>query len=137
MLVINKGTSEGQIQMLIDWIDSNIQRNQYTDVLAGTDKVINSNDQTRILGNNRALRPANDHEFFLNNLDCHFPITQSTCTGCTLLWHLLLCLFYDVEILQARLKFHNTGPMSIPGVIIFSISDGDEGKPGLSQLDSK
>ncbi|KAG0620855.1 hypothetical protein M758_4G249700 [Ceratodon purpureus] len=37
--------------------------------------------------------------------------------------------------IQARLKFHNTGPASIPGVIVFSISDGDLGKPGLTQLD--
>lgn len=36
---------------------------------------------------------------------------------------------------QARLNFHNTGPSSIPGVIMFSLHDGDEGKPGLTQLD--
>lgn len=29
-----------------------------------------------------------------------------------------------------------TGPAGIPGVIILSIVDGDEGKPGLAQLDS-
>jgi pullulanase len=38
---------------------------------------------------------------------------------------------------QARLRFHNTGPGSIPGVIIYSIEDGTEGKPGLMQLDFK
>lgn len=38
-------------------------------MLAGTDKVITSNDQNSILGNYRALRPANDHEKHLNNLD--------------------------------------------------------------------
>jgi pullulanase len=39
--------------------------------------------------------------------------------------------------IQARLRFHNTGPGSIPGVIIYSIEDGTEGKPGLMQLDFK
>jgi hypothetical protein len=38
---------------------------------------------------------------------------------------------------QARLRFHNTGPGSIPGVIIYSIEDGTEGKPGLMHLDFK
>eukprot|EP00850_Spirogloea_muscicola_P008399 SM000044S16046 [mRNA] locus=s44:698015:706548:+ [translate_table: standard] len=37
--------------------------------------------------------------------------------------------------IQARLRFLNTGPSWIPGAIIMSIEDGDEGKPGLTQLD--
>lgn len=37
--------------------------------------------------------------------------------------------------IQARLKFLNTGTASVPGVIFFTLCDGDEGKPGLSQLD--
>lgn len=36
---------------------------------------------------------------------------------------------------QARLKFHNTGPASIRAVIVFTLSDGDEGKRGLTQID--
>jgi pullulanase len=39
--------------------------------------------------------------------------------------------------IQVRLKLHNTGPASVPGVIAFSLCDGDEGKPGLTQLDPK
>lgn len=38
---------------------------------------------------------------------------------------------------QERVRFHNTGPSSVPGVIVMSIEDGHEGVPGLSQLDSK
>eukprot|EP00897_Mesotaenium_endlicherianum_P007209 jgi/Mesen1/6516/ME000332S05521 len=37
----------------------------------------------------------------------------------------------------ARLRFLNTGPAGVPGVIVMSIEDGDEGKPGLQQLDAK
>lgn len=37
--------------------------------------------------------------------------------------------------IQKRVRFHNTGPSSIPGVIVMSIEDGHEGFPGLSQLD--
>ncbi|WCJ19247.1 limit dextrinase [Euphorbia peplus] len=37
--------------------------------------------------------------------------------------------------IQKRVRFHNTGPSSIPGVIILSIEDGHEEFPGLSQLD--
>ncbi|KAJ7525125.1 hypothetical protein O6H91_17G037200 [Diphasiastrum complanatum] len=36
---------------------------------------------------------------------------------------------------QARLQFYNTGPASIPGVIVMRLVDGDDGKPGLLQLD--
>ncbi|PON33464.1 Glycoside hydrolase [Parasponia andersonii] len=36
---------------------------------------------------------------------------------------------------QERVRFHNTGSSSIPGVIVMSIEDGHEGLPGLSQLD--
>ncbi|KAH6804056.1 limit dextrinase [Perilla frutescens var. frutescens] len=36
---------------------------------------------------------------------------------------------------QKRVRFHNTGSSSIPGVIVMSIEDGYEGFPGLSQLD--
>lgn len=37
--------------------------------------------------------------------------------------------------IQERVRFHNTGSSSIPGVIVMSIEDGHEGLPGLSQLD--
>lgn len=38
--------------------------------------------------------------------------------------------------IQERIRFHNTGPSAVPGVIVMSIEDGREGVPGLSQLDS-
>ncbi|KAL5735062.1 hypothetical protein ACOSP7_032923 [Xanthoceras sorbifolium] len=38
--------------------------------------------------------------------------------------------------IQERVRFHNTGPSSVPGVIVMSIEDGHKGVPGLSQLDS-
>ncbi|XP_002965238.2 pullulanase 1, chloroplastic isoform X2 [Selaginella moellendorffii] len=41
-----------------------------------------------------------------------------------------------VNAIQARLQFHNTGPAAIPGIIVMSIHDGDEGEPGLLQIDS-
>ncbi|XP_010267259.1 PREDICTED: pullulanase 1, chloroplastic isoform X2 [Nelumbo nucifera] len=37
--------------------------------------------------------------------------------------------------IQRRVRFHNTGPSSVPGVIVMSIEDGYEGMPGLAQLD--
>lgn len=37
--------------------------------------------------------------------------------------------------IQERLRFHNTGPSWIPGVIVMGIEDGYEGVPGLTQLD--
>ncbi|KAL5994639.1 Pullulanase 1, chloroplastic [Asimina triloba] len=37
--------------------------------------------------------------------------------------------------IQERVRFHNTGPSWVPGVIAMSIEDGSEGMPGLSQLD--
>lgn len=37
--------------------------------------------------------------------------------------------------IQERVRFHNTGPSWVPGVIAMSIEDGHEGVPGLSQLD--
>ncbi|KAJ4972169.1 hypothetical protein NE237_005268 [Protea cynaroides] len=37
--------------------------------------------------------------------------------------------------IQQRVRFHNTGPSWIPGVIIMSIEDGYDGMPGLAQLD--
>ncbi|KAK9910025.1 hypothetical protein M0R45_034002 [Rubus argutus] len=37
--------------------------------------------------------------------------------------------------IQERVHFHNTGPSSVPGLIVMSIEDGHEGLPGLSQLD--
>lgn len=36
---------------------------------------------------------------------------------------------------QERVRFHNTGPSWIPGVIVMGIEDGYEGVPGLTQLD--
>ncbi|KAF7133238.1 hypothetical protein RHSIM_Rhsim09G0146100 [Rhododendron simsii] len=40
----------------------------------------------------------------------------------------------SIDLVQ-RVRFHNTGPSWIPGVIVMSIEDGHEGVPGLSQLD--
>nr|XP_019066688.1 pullulanase 1, chloroplastic isoform X1 [Solanum lycopersicum] len=37
--------------------------------------------------------------------------------------------------IQERVRFHNTGPSWIPGLIVMSIEDGHQGIPGLSQLD--
>lgn len=37
--------------------------------------------------------------------------------------------------IQDRVRFHNSGPSWVPGVIVMSIDDGHEGAPGLSQLD--
>ncbi|KAG9449532.1 hypothetical protein H6P81_009497 [Aristolochia fimbriata] len=38
--------------------------------------------------------------------------------------------------IQERVRFHNTGPSSVPGVIVMSIEDGHEELPGLAQLDN-
>ncbi|XP_044462126.1 pullulanase 1, chloroplastic isoform X2 [Mangifera indica] len=38
--------------------------------------------------------------------------------------------------IQQRVRFHNTGPPSVPGIIVMSIEDGHDGLPGLTQLDS-
>ncbi|KAF7820192.1 pullulanase 1, chloroplastic [Senna tora] len=37
--------------------------------------------------------------------------------------------------IQERVRFHNTGPSWVQGVIVMSIEDGYDGFPGLSQLD--
>lgn len=37
--------------------------------------------------------------------------------------------------IQHRVRFHNTGPSWVHGVIVMSIEDGHDGFPGLSQLD--
>ncbi|KEH43309.1 alpha-1,6-glucosidase, pullulanase-type protein [Medicago truncatula] len=37
--------------------------------------------------------------------------------------------------IQQRVRFHNTGPSLVSGVIVMSIEDGHDGFPGLSQLD--
>ncbi|XP_058080024.1 pullulanase 1, chloroplastic isoform X3 [Magnolia sinica] len=37
--------------------------------------------------------------------------------------------------IQERVRFHNTGPSWVPGVIVMSIEDGFEVMPGLAQLD--
>ncbi|KAI3793482.1 hypothetical protein L1987_36101 [Smallanthus sonchifolius] len=37
--------------------------------------------------------------------------------------------------IQERVRFHNTGPSHVPGVIVMSIEDGHEGIPGLTLLD--
>ncbi|KAM3360337.1 pullulanase 1, chloroplastic isoform X1 [Capsicum galapagoense] len=37
--------------------------------------------------------------------------------------------------IQERVRFHNTGPSWIPGLIVMSIEDGHQEVPGLSQLD--
>lgn len=37
--------------------------------------------------------------------------------------------------IQERVRFHNTGPSWVCGVIVMSIEDGHNGFPGLSQLD--
>ncbi|KAM2157440.1 hypothetical protein ACFX1R_043016 [Malus domestica] len=40
------------------------------------------------------------------------------------------------NVIQERVRFYNTGPSFLPGVIVVSIEDGHEGVPGLSQLDA-
>ncbi|KAH6784145.1 limit dextrinase [Perilla frutescens var. hirtella] len=42
---------------------------------------------------------------------------------------------HTANAIQERVRFHNTGSSSIPGVVVMSIEDGHEGFPGLSQLD--
>ncbi|KAI4339263.1 hypothetical protein MLD38_024223 [Melastoma candidum] len=37
--------------------------------------------------------------------------------------------------IQERVRFINTGPSAVPGLIVMSIEDGHEGVPGLTQLD--
>ncbi|RZC70555.1 hypothetical protein C5167_033704 [Papaver somniferum] len=37
--------------------------------------------------------------------------------------------------IQERVHFHNTGPSSVPGIIVMSIEDSHKGRPGLTQLD--
>lgn len=37
--------------------------------------------------------------------------------------------------IQERVRFHNTGPSWIPGVIVMSFEDGHRGVPGLTELD--
>ncbi|KAL2651111.1 hypothetical protein R1flu_019239 [Riccia fluitans] len=37
--------------------------------------------------------------------------------------------------IETRVRFHNTGPSGIPGVIIYSIEDGEEGNSQATQLD--
>ncbi|XWS66234.1 hypothetical protein CRYUN_Cryun05aG0182100 [Craigia yunnanensis] len=37
--------------------------------------------------------------------------------------------------IQERVRFHNTGPSWVPGIVVMSIEDGNKGVPGLSQLD--
>ncbi|KFK24885.1 hypothetical protein AALP_AA8G037300 [Arabis alpina] len=39
------------------------------------------------------------------------------------------------KAIQERVRFHNTGPSSIPGAIVMSIEDGHKGLPNLSQID--
>ncbi|GAB2276821.1 Pullulanase 1, chloroplastic [Dionaea muscipula] len=41
------------------------------------------------------------------------------------------------EDIQERIHFYNTGPCSVPGVILMSIVDGNAGIQGLCQLDSR
>ncbi|KAK8299247.1 hypothetical protein V6Z12_D05G310000 [Gossypium hirsutum] len=55
----------------------------------------------------------------------------------------VLCIRYSSPLfrlrtanaIQERVQFHNTGPSWVPGFIVMSIEDGNEGIPGLSQLD--
>ncbi|MBA0775949.1 hypothetical protein Gotri_011031 [Gossypium trilobum] len=55
----------------------------------------------------------------------------------------VLCIRYSSPLfrlrtanaIQERVRFHNTGPSWVPGFIVMSIEDGNEGIPGLSQLD--
>uniref|UniRef100_A0A2P2M5S7 Alpha-1,6-glucosidases pullulanase-type C-terminal domain-containing protein n=2 Tax=Rhizophora mucronata TaxID=61149 RepID=A0A2P2M5S7_RHIMU len=46
----------------------------------------------------------------------------------------LFCL-RTANAIQERVRFLNTGPSSVHGVIVMSIEDGHRGFPGLSQLD--
>ncbi|OIW01726.1 hypothetical protein TanjilG_03864 [Lupinus angustifolius] len=46
----------------------------------------------------------------------------------------LFCL-RTANAIQQRVRFHNTGPSWVGGVIVMSIEDGHDGFPGLSQLD--
>ncbi|KAK8643307.1 hypothetical protein V6N13_012610 [Hibiscus sabdariffa] len=55
----------------------------------------------------------------------------------------VLCIRYSSPLfrlrtanaIQERVRFHNTGPSWVPGIIVMSIEDGNAGVPGLSQLD--
>ncbi|XP_041998053.1 pullulanase 1, chloroplastic isoform X2 [Salvia splendens] len=42
---------------------------------------------------------------------------------------------HTANAIQERVRFHNTGSSSIPGVIVMSLEDGHNGVPGLMQLD--
>ncbi|GAB4836395.1 Pullulanase 1, chloroplastic [Ancistrocladus abbreviatus] len=41
------------------------------------------------------------------------------------------------DAIQERVHFHNTGPSGVPGVVVMSIEDGQDGVHGLCQLDSR
>ncbi|KAJ0102169.1 hypothetical protein Patl1_06009 [Pistacia atlantica] len=41
-----------------------------------------------------------------------------------------------IQVREERVRFHNTGPSSVHGIIVMSIEDGHDGTPGLTQLDS-
>uniref|UniRef100_A0A1J3ES24 Pullulanase 1, chloroplastic n=1 Tax=Noccaea caerulescens TaxID=107243 RepID=A0A1J3ES24_NOCCA len=41
----------------------------------------------------------------------------------------------SAKAIQDRVRFHNTGPSSIPGAIVMTIEDGHKGIPSVSQID--
>ncbi|KAL4190863.1 hypothetical protein AMTRI_Chr07g77910 [Amborella trichopoda] len=47
----------------------------------------------------------------------------------------LLFRLQTADSIQERVRFHNTGPSSIPGLIVMSLEDGHMGMPGLTQID--
>ncbi|KAL8538709.1 hypothetical protein ACS0TY_000648 [Phlomoides rotata] len=60
---------------------------------------------------------------------------DSFCTFIRIRYSSPLFRLHSGNAIQVRVRFHNSGPSSVPGVIVMSIEDGHEGVPGLAQLD--
>lgn len=61
---------------------------------------------------------------------------DSFCSFISIRYSSPLFRLHTANAIQERVRFHNTGSSSSPGVIVMSIEDGHDGVPGLSQLDS-
>lgn len=79
----------------------------------------------RLLGN-PSLRPRKHH--ILSALENFQNLLRIRCSS-------PLFRLRTANAIQARVRFHNTGPSWVPGAIVMSIKDGDEGLPGLAQID--
>ncbi|KAK9149280.1 hypothetical protein Scep_008037 [Stephania cephalantha] len=60
---------------------------------------------------------------------------ENFCTNLRIRYSSPLFRLRTANAIQERVRFLNTGPSRIPGIIVMSIEDGHEGMPGLAQLD--